>query len=91
MGMDLLSALPPNHILPTSITPTNSKDDTISWVEDYELKFTRAMFNFQSLTSAPLCAGQQHSYHSVIRPYMELPLHTDLARTLVLTYFKWFT
>ena len=38
---------------------TKSEDETISWAEDYEVKFAWAMFDFQSLTSAPPCAGQQ--------------------------------
>jgi hypothetical protein len=31
------------------------------WAEDYELKFTWAMFNSRSFTSAPPCAGRQYS------------------------------
>jgi hypothetical protein len=47
---------------------TKIEDGTICRAEDYELKFTWAMFNFQSLTLGPPCAGQQQSYHLLIDP-----------------------
>ena len=42
---------------PLNIAPTKSENETISWNEDYGLKFAWAMFNFQSFTSAPPGGG----------------------------------
>jgi hypothetical protein len=56
-----------NHVA-SNLSPTKSEDETIFWAEDYEVKFTRAMFSFQSLTSAPPCAGQQQPFHLLIDP-----------------------